>query len=194
MKNYSTHQRRSGDHSAIKLKSRIFSARKQMDKARRVAYMKNISAVVSVFILVPGCPGITSVSAEPEMRLSLSKCPSGYFVVITGNYNSAPKQHCFSEAPETITIPVGAALSITLPANPTTGAAWGLRHMPDSVMLLSAGYSPSPASETGLSGSGGGFSYTFRAMVQGSGIINLGYGQPWENEAWSTRIINIKTR
>lgn len=156
--------------------------------------MKNIQAI-TLFLLTLCCTGIASVSAEPaKPLLSLSKCPSGYFTVITGNYNKAPAQQCLSEAPETISVPVDATFSITLPANPTTGAMWGLRHMPDSVMLMSAGYSPSPTTAPEVVGSGGEFSYTFKVTGPDSGTINLGYGRPWEKEAWATRVINLKTQ
>lgn len=155
--------------------------------------MNNIPAINTLFLLTLCCTGITSVSAEPaKPLLSLSKCPSGYFTVITGNYNKVPEQQCLSEAPETISVPVDATFSITLPANPTTGATWGLRHMPDSVMLMSAGYSPSPTTAPEIVGSGGEFSYTFKRMEQSNGTINLDYGRPWEKEAWSTRIINLQ--
>lgn len=112
--------------------------------------------------------------------------------MITGNYNNVPEQQCLSESPETISVPVEATFSIILPANPTTGAIWGLRHMPDSVMLMSAGYSPTPTSSSEVVGSGGEFSYTFKVMNQSGGNINLDYGRPWEKEAWVTRVINLK--
>ncbi|ENX4473611.1 protease inhibitor I42 family protein [Enterobacter roggenkampii] len=155
--------------------------------------MNHIPAIKTFFLLTLCCTGITSVSAEPARPLlSLSKCPAGYFTVITGNYSSALIQQCLSEAPETISVPVDATFSITLPANPTTGATWELKHMPDSVMLISAGYSPSPTSRSEVVGSGGEFSYTFKVMAQSNGTINLDYGRPWAKEAWSTRIINLQ--
>ncbi|WP_439412474.1 protease inhibitor I42 family protein [Enterobacter ludwigii] len=156
--------------------------------------MNNIPAINTLFLLTLCCTRIASVSAEPaKPLLSLSKCPSGYFTVITGNYGKVPEQQCLSEAPESISVPVDATFSITLPANPTTGAIWGLRHMPDSVMLMSAGYSPTPTNKTRIAGSGGEFSYTFRVTGQTSGTIKLDYGRQWERDAWSTRIINLKT-
>lgn len=155
--------------------------------------MNNIPAINTLFLITLCCTGITSVSAEPAKPLfSLSKCPSGYFTVITGNYNKVPEQQCLSEAPETISVPVEATFSIILPANPTTGAIWGLRHMPDSVLLMSAGYSPTPTSSSEVVGSGGEFSYTFKVMAQSNGTINLDYGRPREKEAWLTRIINLQ--
>ncbi|KNC92654.1 hypothetical protein GM31_22525 [Trabulsiella odontotermitis] len=63
--------------------------------------------------------------------------------------------------------------------------------MPDSVMLMSAGYSPSPTTAPEVVGSGGEFSYIFNVMAQSNGTINLDYGRTWEKEAWSTRIINL---
>lgn len=157
--------------------------------------MKKILTLISILVLALGCMRIPSVSAEPNGQvLSLNKCPMGYLTVITGNYNKAPAQQCLSDQSETIKVPVDSAFSINLPVNPTTGATWGLWHMPDSVILLSAGLSTSTTNQTEVIGSGGEFSYTFRVMGQGSGTIKLGYGRPWENDVWSARMVNIKTR
>jgi len=82
----------------------------------------------------------------------------------------------------TITLGGDDTLIIELEGNPTTGFSWEVEAVDDAVLAPQgdAGYT---ASETGLVGSGGVFSFTFKAASRGETALQLVYHRSWENVA-----------
>jgi inhibitor of cysteine peptidase len=82
----------------------------------------------------------------------------------------------------TITLKSGDTLIIELEGNPTTGFSWEVEAVDDAILALQ-GDAQYTASETGLVGSGGVFTFTFRAASKGQTPLQLVYHRSWENVA-----------
>lgn len=82
----------------------------------------------------------------------------------------------------TITLKSGGTLIIELEGNPTTGFSWEVQAVDDAV-LAPQGDPQYTASETGLVGSGGVFTFTFKAASKGETTLQLVYHRSWEKVA-----------
>ena len=85
---------------------------------------------------------------------------------------------------KTITIKVGDDLQVLLGGNPTTGYGWTTSLSDaDKAILQQQGdplYAQQSADST-LVGSGGTFTFTFKAAAAGQVTLKFGYARPWES-------------
>lgn len=121
-------------------------------------------------------------------------CDTGYMTTETGDDSQLPVRQCLSENTQAVSVPAGTRFSVHFPDNPTTGMTWGLMHMPSSVMLLSAEHTVPASCHTGMTGCGGEFMSTFKAISHGAGNIIFTHSRLWENTypAVKTLRINIQ--
>lgn len=123
---------------------------------------------------------------------SYADCTAGYFSLVTGDYSKAPDKICLTGHAQKIVVKSGALFSINLPANPTTGATWALRSLPQPLMLMSTDFQESPrCKKSGMVGCGGESSFTFKAVEPGEGLVKLVYGRPWQKNNWDSKEIEI---
>jgi inhibitor of cysteine peptidase len=90
---------------------------------------------------------------------------------------------------KTVTIARGGSLEITLGGNPTTGYLWVLEEGDDSILKSQGDYIFK--SDSTLVGSGGKFTYAFKAAEHGQATLTLVYRRPWEQRAPSDKSFSI---
>ena len=81
-------------------------------------------------------------------------------------------------APESVSVRQGKTFQLQLEGNPTTGYIWEIAKL-DERMLELVG-EPEFASDSNAIGSGGEFTFTFKALSQGDTTVELVYHRPWE--------------
>jgi len=85
---------------------------------------------------------------------------------------------------KSLAVKVGEVIEITLPGNPTTGYSWvSALTDKDKALLEEMGepaYTASSTTEGNLVGSGGTYTFTFKAKAAGTAVIKLVYERPWE--------------
>lgn len=74
----------------------------------------------------------------------------------------------------------GQIFKISLPSNPTTGYNWGVRAIPQNLVLLAMGYEQSKDCGPHMVGCSGHSVFTFRALETGKGSVALQYARPFE--------------
>ena len=91
-----------------------------------------------------------------------------------------------------VTLAVRQELGLQLEANPTTGYGWEVvPPVPEVLTVVDAGtYRASSVTEPGM-GSGGTTSFVFRALRQGTGVLNLAYRRPWETGVPPARTVRV---
>ncbi len=132
-------------------------------------YSALIAGLLALCLLGAGC---TSQPAEPGTPTA-TPTP-------VATPPPAAEDNVFNETNnnETVTLPVGSEITISLDENPTTGYSWnvtssaGLEHVNDTYI----------APETGLVGAGGVHVWEFLAAEEGSAEFSAIYKRPWENE------------
>jgi len=94
---------------------------------------------------------------------------------------SAPAAFAFTveQNKETVTVPTGTQLTLTLAENPTTGFSWELALSP-GLSVVSDSYQTTPGRE-GMPGAGGTHTWTIEATTPGTQTIDGHYRRPWEN-------------
>jgi inhibitor of cysteine peptidase len=90
-----------------------------------------------------------------------------------------------------VTLAVGEDLEITLAENRSTGFQWDLTTKPEPSCTLIMDESQGAA---GPPGKGGSHRWHFRAVRQGTGVIELEYRRPWENDPQPTRTVKFSVR
>jgi inhibitor of cysteine peptidase len=120
-------------------------------------------------------------------------CTSGYFSLETGDYSKEPEKKCLPETSGKFTVNDGDRFSINLPGNSSTGASWGLRSMPDTLMLMDVYYRRATRCDKELlAGCGGIATYIFKVVDKGDkGNIRFQYGRPWEKDIWNEKDVEI---
>jgi inhibitor of cysteine peptidase len=98
---------------------------------------------------------------------------------------SGPSRTELNEADDgrTIKVLAGAKVFVRLRGNPTTGFRWQLAEKPGDTLepLVDEEYAPDRGKPAAV-GSGGSFTFAFRAVKPGSGVIRLAYRRPWEKD------------
>jgi inhibitor of cysteine peptidase len=98
---------------------------------------------------------------------------------------SGPSRIELNEADDgrTVKVLAGAKVFVRLRGNPTTGFRWQLAEKPGGTLepLGDEEYTPDRERPVAV-GSGGTFTFAFRAVKPGSGTIRLAYRRPWEKE------------
>lgn len=79
---------------------------------------------------------------------------------------------------KTVTINTGAALSLELYGNPTTGYSWELADTDGRILQQAA--PPRYRADSQLTGSGGMFTYQFKGISRGRSALKFVYRRPWE--------------
>ena len=81
---------------------------------------------------------------------------------------------------KTVEVKAGETFSIEIEGNPTTGYVWEAR--PDTSGLLSLTGEPDYISDSNLIGSGGTYTFTFRAEKTGQTTLELAYYRSFEKD------------
>ena len=82
-----------------------------------------------------------------------------------------------------ITLKINHLLSITLPANPSTGFSWEIIEMPNFLEQIGQEEYLHDPFRPGLVGAAGSNSWKFQAIAPGSGLLRFVYQRPWERNA-----------
>jgi len=134
-----------------------------------------IAGLLVMCLLGAGC---TSQPAE-EGTPTATPTPVETTATPTATSTAAPaEEYAFNEANnnETVSLPVGSEITISLEENPTTGYEWnvtsstGLEYVNDTYI----------APETGLVGAGGVHVWEYIAAEEGAGEFSAIYKRPWE--------------
>ena len=98
---------------------------------------------------------------------------------------SGPSRIELNEADDgrTVKVLAGAKVFVRLRGNPTTGFRWQLAEKPGETLepLGDEEYTPDREKPVAV-GSGGTFTFAFRAVKPGSGVIRLAYRRSWEKD------------
>jgi len=96
-------------------------------------------------------------------------------------------------AGSTVAIEVGGELTITLPANPSTGYSWVVSS--NSPAFLTEIGEPEFSVESDLIGAGGAMTFRFAGTTTGQGDLQLDYLRPWEEAApLETYLVTVNVR
>jgi inhibitor of cysteine peptidase len=87
-----------------------------------------------------------------------------------------------------ICLETGDTLSLHLEGNPTTGFTWEITSKDDDCLQKAE---QSYMSSSTLCGSGGMFSFTFRAASGGTSNLHLVYVRPWEKETLPPKTFEV---
>lgn len=79
----------------------------------------------------------------------------------------------------------GTTLTVTLPANATTGFSWEVSDIDDTITAGEPVYKTTP-NPRGMVGTGGRTTITFTAAKAGTGTATLTYCRPWEGGETAT--------
>ncbi|MCK9278233.1 MAG: protease inhibitor I42 family protein [Methanoculleus sp.] len=137
-----------------------------------------IAGLLALCLLGAGC---TSQPAE-QQNATATPTPAATTAAPETNATATPapaEEYVFNETNnnETITLPAGSEITISLDENPTTGYSWnvtssaGLSYVNDTYI----------APETGLVGAGGVHVWEYIAAETGSAEFSAIYMQPWMN-------------
>jgi len=85
---------------------------------------------------------------------------------------------------KTFAVKVGDTFQVVIPGNPTTGYAWAVALADsDSALVQQVGEPQYAADSTdgSLVGSGGVYTFTFKAIAKGQALLKLDYARAWES-------------
>ncbi len=102
------------------------------------------------------------------LLFSLSACGKGRVIAVVAG-----------EEPQTVTLQAGDTLRVTLPGNPTTGYAWELSQVNDTLLKPQGELAFTPEGGD-LVGAGGTFAIEFKAQEVGSTTLLFIYRRPFE--------------
>jgi len=92
----------------------------------------------------------------------------------------------------TVKVLAGAKVFVRLRGNPTTGFRWQLAEKPGDTLEPLGGEEYVPDREKPVAvGSGGTFTFAFRAVKPGSGGIRLAYCRPWEKDKQPAQTFSV---
>jgi len=98
-----------------------------------------------------------------------------------------------TEAGSAVALEVGGELTITLPANPTTGYNWVVAAI-NPTLLTQIG-EPEFSTESDLIGAGGTMTFHFEGTASGQDSLRLEYRRPWEDgEPLETYLVTVTVR
>ena len=116
-------------------------------------------AVALVAITSAGCGSSASVAGGP---LKLGEADNG----------------------KAYTVKVGDTIEVIIPGNPTTGFNWTAALAENDAVVIQQIGEPAYASEASdgtVVGTGGIYTFTFKAAAKGEGLLKLVYARPWES-------------
>lgn len=131
-------------------------------------YALTIAGLLVACLLMAGC---TSQTAEPENATG-TPIPAATTPV-------PAERFAFNETDnnETVTLPVGSEIVISLDENPTTGYSWNVTSS-RGLLLVNDTFIPP---KTELVGAGGVHEWQYLAAEKGSADFSAIYQRPWEN-------------
>lgn len=98
-----------------------------------------------------------------------------------------------AEAGSTVALEVGGELTITLPANPSTGYSWVVTAL-NPALLTQIG-EPEYSAESNLIGAGGTMTFRFQGTAAGQDSLQLDYLRTWEDtEPLDTYSVTVNVR
>ena len=98
-----------------------------------------------------------------------------------------------AEAGSAVTLELGGELTITLPANPSTGYSWVVTAL-NPALLTQIG-EPEFSAESNLIGAGGTMTFRFQGTAAGRDSLTLGYLRTWEDtEPLDTYSVTVNIR
>ena len=80
----------------------------------------------------------------------------------------------------TVDLKTGETFTILLEGNPTTGYNWAVMEIDPAVVELVG--EPDYKADSNLIGSGGMYTFTFKAVSSGSTVVTLAYYRSWEED------------
>lgn len=120
---------------------------------------KKISWIANMVLALAGVLCLAATGCELDLA------PPGADIIAIGVENNG----------ETIDVPVGGTLELTLDSNPTTGYAWHTTQSPDqSLLQVSEEFISSPESAL-YTGAGGQSRWTMKALKAGTTTLELVY-------------------
>ena len=93
------------------------------------------------------------------------------------------------DADKEVTMNRGDLLTVSLPANPTTGYSWGVLMTPEGLLSEKESRYQSSDQMGNLMGSGGVTIWRFRAVKSGSTQLSFSYVRPWEKGIAPARVL-----
>jgi inhibitor of cysteine peptidase len=81
------------------------------------------------------------------------------------------------------TVKAGDIIEVVIPGNMTTGFSWTAALADKDAGVLQVAGEPVYAIGSTLVGSGGTFTFTFKAVAKGKAVLKLVYARPWESAA-----------
>jgi inhibitor of cysteine peptidase len=130
----------------------------------RVWYARGIAAAVLLLIVAlvaitsTGCGASAQAAAGP---LRLGEADNG----------------------KACTVNVGDTIEVVVPGNMTTGFSWAAALAEKDAAFIQLVGEPTYATGSTLVGSGGTFTFTFKAVANGEALLKLVYARLWENMA-----------
>lgn len=111
----------------------------------------------------------------------------------TGTTSSATATLGLSEAGSTVTLEMGGELTVTLPANPSTGYGWVVTAINPAVLTQIG--EPEFSAESDLVGAGGTMTLHFEGTAVGQDSLQLDYLRPWEDaQPIDTFLVTVDVR
>jgi len=105
----------------------------------------------------------------------------------------APRTLGPAEAGSRVALEVGGELTISLPANPSTGYSWVVSSI--NPALLNQIGDPEFSAESDLIGAAGTMTFHFEATAAGQDSLQLNYLRPWEDtEPLETYTVTVNVR
>ena len=92
-------------------------------------------------------------------------------------------------AGQTVTVKTGETIAINLKGNPTTGFSWQMLDL-NTAILVQQG-DPAYKADSSLIGSGGMYTYTFKAAGAGTQTLVFNYARAWETNIPPAKIFSI---
>jgi inhibitor of cysteine peptidase len=100
-------------------------------------------------------------------------------IIVTACSPAKPVNLTSADKGSQVNVQVGDQIVISLDGNPSTGYTWETQGL-DSTIIQQVGEATFVSSNTGLVGSGGTLTLTFKALKAGTVPLNLVYHRPWE--------------
>ncbi|MDQ1092095.1 inhibitor of cysteine peptidase [Xanthomonas sacchari] len=139
---------------------------------------------------------LPAIAAEPPGNAAAAKadCARGAIALVNGNADQLSPKTCLAPGMKPFPLQRGQMFTITLSENGSTGSAWALRTLPAPLSLLDIEHAPGTNCASGQMGCPSTITYTFKAVGQGSGAIDLVYARHWEDHATDSRSIQVTVK
>ncbi len=128
----------------------------------RTWYATAVAAVILLAIVVAAAAGCGTSADAAKGTLKLTQADDG----------------------KTFAVAASDIIQVVIPGNPTTGYEWVAVLVDKDAALIQqvgeAAYAPD-STDDGVVGSGGVYTFTFKALAEGQATLKLAYARPWES-------------